>query len=152
MLVNHIARWDPVREMDELNKRLSGWLALSPRRPDGQQENITVAQWVPLVDISEDDAEYVIKAELPEIKKEAVRVIVENGVLTISGERAFEKEEGTKRYHRVERSYGSFARSFAVPEDADAARVQAEFKDGLLTVHLAKNEKTKPQSIEVKVA
>ena len=105
-----------------------------------------------MADISEDENEYVIKAELPELKKEEVKVTVENGVLTISGERKFEKEENKKKYHRVERAYGRFVRSFALPEDADASKVKAEFKDGMLTVHLPKSEKAKPKQIEVKIA
>jgi HSP20 family protein len=103
------------------------------------------------VDISEDDKEYVITAELPEVKKEEVKVTVENGVLTITGERRFEKEE-KKKYHRVERYYGSFARIFALPDDGDAAKVNAEFKDGVLKVHIAKSEAARPKQIEVKVS
>ena len=113
---------------------------------------MTVAQWSPLVDIAEDDQEYLIKAELPEVKKEDVKVTVENGTLTIAGERKFEKDEKNKKHHRVERSYGSFVRSFSVPDDADDSKVNAEFKDGLLKVRLMKSEKAKPKSIEVKVA
>jgi len=104
------------------------------------------------VDISEDDKEYLIKVELPEVKKEDVKVTAEEGTLTIMGERKFEKEEKGKKYHRVERSYGSFGRSFSFPDDASPEKVSAEFKDGMLTVHLAKTEKAKPQQIEVKVA
>jgi len=106
----------------------------------------------PLVDIAEDDKEYLIKAELPEVKKEDVKVAVQDDVLTITGERKFEKEEQGKKYHRVERAYGSFTRSFTLPEDADPAKVSAGFKDGILMVHLAKSEKAKPKSIEVKVS
>jgi HSP20 family protein len=112
---------------------------------------MTVPQWLPLVDITEDEKEYLIKAELPEVKKENVKVTVENGVLTISGERNFEKEERDKKYHRVERSYGRFTRSFGVPDDADDTKVSADFKDGLLTVRLTKSEKARPKSIEVKL-
>ena len=101
------------------------------------------------MDITEDDKEYIIKAELPEMKKEDVKVTVENGLLTIVGERKFEKEEN-KKYHRVECAYGRFARSFIVPDAVDADNVSAEFKDGVLKVHLPKSEKNKP--IEVKVA
>ena len=112
---------------------------------------MAVAEWAPLVDISEDDKEYVIKAELPEVKREDVKVTAEEGTLTISGERRFEKEEKGRKYHRVERSYGSFVRNFSLPDDASPAKVTAVFKDGVLTVHLAKTEKAKPQQIEVKV-
>ena len=119
---------------------------------EGQEEPIAVAEWAPVVDISEDDKEYLIKAELPEVKKEDVKVTAEEGTLTIMGERKFEKEVKGKKYHRVERAYGSFGRSFSLPDDASPAKVSAEFKDGVLTVHLAKTEKAKPQQIEVKVA
>ena len=112
---------------------------------------MTSADWAPLVDIAEDEKEYVIKAELPEVTKDDVKVSLQEGVLTITGERKFEKEEKGKKYHRVERAYGSFARSFSLPEDADATKVQAEFKDGVLKVHLPKSEKAKPKSVEVKV-
>ncbi len=110
-----------------------------------------VAQWAPLVDISEDEKEYLIKAELPEVKSENVNVSVHNDVLSITGERRYEKEEKDKKVHRVERAYGSFARTFTLPEDADAEHVTAESKDGLLKVHLPKTDKAKPQSIDVKV-
>lgn len=150
--MNTLTRWDPFKEMDELHRRLGSVFGLTPQRPASGKEDMTVAQWLPLVDITEDDKEYLIKAELPEVRKDEVKVTVENGVLTISGERKFEKEESNKRYHRVERAYGSFTRSFAVPDDADDARVGAEFKDGVLTVRLAKSEKARPKSIEVKVS
>src|SRR5438445_7792369 len=107
---------------------------------------------MPVADVTKDEKEYLIKAELPELKKEDVKVTVENGVLTISGERKFEKEEKKKKYHRVERGYGSFVRSFSLPDDADANKVKAEFKNGMLTIHLPKNEKAKPKQIEVNVA
>ena len=81
---------------------------------------------------------------MPELKKEDVKVTVENGVLMITGERKFEKEEKKRKYHRVERGYGTFMRSFTLPDDADANRVKAEFKNGVLTVHLPKSENARP--------
>ena len=152
--MNALTRWDPFKEMDDLQKRLNSIFGLAPGRPanGSKEETMTVAQWLPLVDITEDDKEYLIKAELPEVKKDEVKVTVESGVLTISGERRFEKEEKEKKYHRIERAYGSFTRSFSVPDDADDAKVSAEFKDGVLTVRLAKSEKARPKSVEVKVA
>jgi len=145
-------RWDPFKELEEMEKRLSTLLGRAPARTDGEKEAMTVAEWSPLVDITEDEKEYVIKAELPEMKKEDVKLTVENDVLTISGERKYEKEEKGKKYHRVERAYGSFVRSFTLPEDADGSNVSAEYKDGVLKVHLPKSEKAKPKAIEVKVA
>jgi HSP20 family protein len=118
---------------------------------NGGKEALTVAQWSPLVDITEDEKEYLIKAELPDMKKEDVRLTVENEVLAISGERKFEKEEKGRKYHRVERAYGSFVRSFSLPEDADGSKVSADFKDGMLQVHLPKSQKSKPKAIEIKV-
>jgi len=111
-----------------------------------------VAEWAPRVDISEDDKEWLVKADLPEMKKEDVKVTVENGVLTITGERKFEKEEKNKKFHRIERSYGNFYRSFTLPDGADPDKVSAGFKDGVLNVHLPKSEKAKPKAVEVKVA
>ena len=151
--VKELSEWNPFRELDEFNNRLSRFFgSTSPTRRSNGREDITVAEWAPLVDITEDEKEYLIKAELPEVKKNDVKVRVEDGVLYISGERNFEKEEKGKRYHRVERAYGSFTRSFALPEDADAQQVNAEFKEGVLSVHVAKDKNARPKSIEVKVA
>ena len=150
--MKELSEWDPFRELDEFNNRLSRIFGTTSNRPANGREDMTVAQWSPLVDISEDDKEYVIKAELPEVKKENVKVRVEDGVLYISGERKFEKEEKGKRYHRVERAYGSFTRSFSLPDDADLQRVNAEFKDGVLSVRVAKDQKAQPKAVEVKVA
>jgi HSP20 family protein len=151
--MNGITRWDPFKDLEDLHTRLDSLFGRAPtRRRDGEEEAMTVAQWAPLVDIIEDEKEYLIKADLPEVKKEDVKVTVQEGVLMITGERKVEKEEKNKRYHRVERSYGSFVRSFTLPDDADAGKVNAEFKDGLLKVHLTKSEKAKPKQVEVKVA
>ena len=149
-------KWNPFREMDDLHNRLNALLGRTfnrvPMRAENEaDESITLSAWAPLVDITEDEKEYLIKAELPEVRKEDLKVTVEDGVLTLSGERKFVKEEKNKRYHRVERAYGSFARSFTVPDDADPAKVHAEFKDGVLLVRLEKTEKAKPKTIEVKV-
>jgi HSP20 family protein len=151
--MSSITRWDPFRELDELQNRISTLFGRAPVRKEGEkQEALRVAEWAPLVDITEDDKEYTIKAELPDVKKDDLKISVQNDVLSISGERKYEKEEKNKKYHRVERAYGNFLRSFTVPEDADADRVSAEFKDGLLQIHLPKSEKVKPKTIEVKVS
>ncbi len=151
--MSSITRWDPFREMDELQNRISTLFGRAPVRREGEkQEALRVAEWAPLVDIIEDDKKYTIKVELSDVKKDDVKISVQNDVLSISGERKYEKEEKGKKYHRVERAYGSFSRSFTVPEDADADRVSADFKDGLLQVHLPKSEKVKPKTIEVKVS
>ena len=151
--MNALTRWDPFKEMEETHNRLAHLFGLSPARTgNGGQEAMTITQWAPSVDIIEDDKEWLVKADLPEVKKEDVKVTVENGVLTITGERKFEKEEKDKKYHRIERSYGNFFRSFTLPDAADGSKVSAEFKDGVLKVHLPKSEKTKPKAVEVKVA
>ena len=143
--------WNHARELEEVSDRLNRVLTGGAR---GRNENeaMTMADWIPLVDISETTAEYVIKAEIPEVKKEDVKVTLEHGVLTVQGIRRQEAEEKGKKYHRVERSYGSFVRSFSLPEVVDDAQVQAVFKDGILMLHLPKSEKAKPKAIEVKVA
>jgi HSP20 family protein len=145
-------QWDPFKELEEMEKRLSTWLRHPAVRRDSDKEALTVAEWSPLVDISEDEKEYLIKAEIPEMKKEDIKISVEDNVLSISGERKYEKDEKGKKYHRVERAYGSFLRSFTLPDDADGSKVGAEYKDGVLKVHLPKSEKAKPKTIEVKVA
>ena len=122
--MNALAKWNPFRELEEMQNRLSSLFGRTPLR-GLTEEPITLSEWTPLVDITEDEKEYLIKAELPEVKKEDVKVTVENGVLTMTGERKFEKEEKNKKYHRVERSYGSFMRSFSLPEAAAGSRIVA---------------------------
>jgi len=155
-LTRYENRWNPFRDFEDLHQRLNSLMGSTfgraSLRGDGEdKETLAVTEWAPLVDITEDDKEYLIKVDLPEVKKEDLKVTVEHGVLNITGERKFEKEEKGKKYHRVERAYGTFTRSFTLPEDSDGGKVDAGFKDGVLAVHLAKNEKAKPRSIEVKV-
>ena len=140
------------RELEHLQQHLATLFGRAPiRTPSDKEETLTVAKWAPLVDIIEHDREYLIKAELPEVKKDDVKVTVQDDVLTITGERTLEKEEAGRKYHRVERAYGRFARSFTLPEDADGNNVAAEFKDGVLKVHLPKSERAQTKSIEVKI-
>jgi len=151
--MNALKHWNQLKELEAFRAGLGSLLGGSPlHRLEGREEPVAVAEWSPLVDISEDDKEYLIKAELPAVKKEDVKVTAQEGTLTITGERKFEKEEKGKKYHRVERAYGTFGRSFSLPDDVSPAKVSAEFKDGLLTVHLVKDEKAKPQQVEVKVS
>lgn len=150
----NLIRYEPAgfpmfREMEETLDRLN---RLFGTRPNGTKENFVVTDWTPSVDIEENDAEYMIKAELPEVQKNDVNVTVENGILTLQGERKQEKEEKGKKFHRVERAYGTFLRTFTVPADADEAKVAAEFKDGMLRLHLPKTEKPRPKAIDVKVS
>lgn len=152
--MNALTRWNPFREMEEMQRRMSSLFDWSPLRRTSltpEEESITVSEWAPLVDIAEEDKEYLIKVELPEVQKDDVKVTVESGTLSISGERKAEKEEKGRKFHRVERFYGRFERSFSIPDDAQASNVKAEFKDGVLRVHLAKSEKARPKQIEVKV-
>jgi HSP20 family protein len=153
--MNGLIRWNPFREMEDLQRRMDSLFERSPFRRGhltADEENISVPEWAPLVDIAEDEKEYLIKVELPEVQKDDVNVTVEGGTLTIAGERKAEKEEKGHKLHRVERFYGRFERSFSIPDDAQAENVRAEFKDGVLRVHLAKSEKARPKQIEVKVS
>jgi HSP20 family protein len=148
-----LTRWDPFRELEEMNTRLNRIFGqpIEPRQTGAGKDAMMVFDWSPTVDISETPDEFEIKAELPEVKKEDVKVSVDQGVLRLEGERKQEKEEKGKKYHRVERSYGSFLRTFTLPDNVDDTKVRAEFKDGVLNVHLPKTEKAKPKSVEVKV-
>lgn len=147
-----MVRWDPFRELEEMSNRLNHAFGRPAAGHDGGTGNLTVAEWTPSVDVSETDAEYLIKADLPEIKKENVKVSLENGLLTIQGERTYEKDEKGRRYHRVERSYGRFVRSFTLPDSVDESKVRAEYKDGVLNLYVPKADKAKPKAIDVKVA
>ena len=146
-----LTTWNPFRELDEVQNRLGSFFGGTFPRFGNGNGGLKLADWSPQVDIVEDEKEYLIKADLPEMKKDEINVSVENGVLSVSGERKTEKEEKNKKFHRIERSYGRFERTFMVPEDADGAKVKAEFKDGVLQVHLPKNPVAKPKAIEVKV-
>ncbi len=151
--MNALKRWNRLKDLEAFQHGLESLLGRSlANRSEGQEELMAVAEWSPLVDISENDNEYLIKAELPDVKKEDVRVTAQEGTLTIMGERKFEKEEEGRRYHRVERAFGTFGRSFSLPDDASPAKVSAEFKNGVLIVHLVKDEKVKPQQVEVKIS
>ncbi len=147
---NELARWDPFRELEEVHNRLSSFFDSGLRNRD-REESILTTAWAPLVDISEDDKSYTIKVELPEMKREDIKVNVENGILTISGERVREKEENNRKYHRVERAYGSFVRNFTLPQNVDPSKVNASYRDGVLYVSIEKAVNARPQSIEVKV-
>ncbi|HYM22879.1 MAG TPA: Hsp20/alpha crystallin family protein [Vicinamibacterales bacterium] len=147
----NIVKWTPFRELEDISTRLNRFFNETPvRTTDGN--GFFFADWAPPVDIEETDKEYLIKAELPGIAKENVKVEMLDGVLTIEGERKTEREEKGKKVHKVERSYGKFVRQFALPNEVEAARIQAEFKDGMLNVHLPKTAAAKPKAIEVKVA
>jgi HSP20 family protein len=140
--------FDPFRPFEERFSRF--FEGFEPFRTSGE-ENWSLGAWSPACDIYETDNEIVVKADLPEVKKESVYVSIDNNLLTIRGERKFSEETKKENYHRVERSYGEFMRSFIIPSFVDANKVNAEFKDGVLRVTLAKREESKPKQIEVKI-
>ena len=139
-----LVRWNPVRELagmevDRLNRMFSDFYG------EGFDRG-----WLPPVDIYEtDDREVVIKAELPDMKREDIHLTFENNILTLRGERKFEGESRRENFHRVERSYGTFSRSFTLPNTVDAAHISATYKDGVLTVRLPQREDAKPKQISV---
>jgi len=145
-----LIKWSPLGELEDIQNRVNRFL--SGTLPARAEKGAFFADWTPPVDIEETDKEYLIKAELPDIKKDDVKVETLDGVLTIEGERKQEKEEKGKKFYRMERSYGKFVRQFALPTEVDATKIQAEFKGGMLFVHLPKTALAKPQAIEVKVA
>lgn len=149
--MNTLTTFNPFRELDEVQSRLSTFFGGFPIRFPTNGKVLTMPDWSPLVDITEDDHEYLFKADLPEMKKDDVKVTVENGILSISGERKTEKEEKKRKFHRLERFFGSFQRTFTVPEDADTTKIMAEFRDGVLHVRLPKMATAKPKPIEVKI-
>jgi HSP20 family protein len=150
--MNTLITWNQLREMDEAQNRLNRFVGgFSNRIGNGETHSLTVADWSPEVDISQDDHEYLLKADLPEMKKDDVRVSVEDGILCVSGERKIEKENQNIKFHRIERSFGNFRRSFTLPEDADGSKVTADFRDGVLKVHLPTTAIAKSKAIEVKV-
>jgi len=146
-----IVRWEPLRDLmttqrgfDRLFKE-----AFTPFFGEGEPSTRT---WAPPVDIYENENDIVLKAELPGIDPKDVEVRVEDNTLYLKGERKFEKEVKDESYHRIERSYGSFARSFSLPNSINAEKVKAEFKDGLLTLTLPKREEAKPKTIKIDVS
>jgi len=142
----NVTTWSPFRELEDILDRYSrlGGRELGEGRG-------ALAQWRPAANISETDSEYVIKAELPEVKREDVEVSVHDGVITIKGERRYEKSDDSEKQHRVESFYGSFARSFSLPADVDESGIRAESSDGVLSVHLPKTEAPQPRPIEIQV-
>ena len=150
-IMSILTTWNPTREIDTVRNRMDRLFGRS-LVPWFGQEPISASEWSPLVDVAEDDKEFIIKADLPEVRKEDVHVTVEDGTIRITGERKFEKEEKGRRYHRLERAYGTFERSFVLPEGAKTDKVKAEFKDGTLQVHLPKAPEIQTKAIEVPVA
>ena len=144
--MSSIDRWEPFRGSydTQLNRLFSDFFGRT-----GQDQNLT--PWAPSVDIYEAEHELVVKADLPDIKPEDLDIRVENNILTIRGERKFEKKVDEKHYLRVERSYGSFARSFSLASSVNTEAIKADYKDGVLTLSVPKREEAKPKQIKVNV-
>ncbi len=139
-----LVRWNPFGELDEIFARF-------PRGLLSREFAVEGAEWRPAANIAESDKEYTIRADLPEVKKDDIDVSVENGVLTISGERRYEKASDDEREHRRETFHGSFQRSFALPEDVDVENINADSKDGVLIVRLPKQVARKPEPVKIRV-
>ena len=147
----NLVKWDPLRELEDVSSSLSRIFGRFPNRTEPDRELLTMADWAPSVDISETDQAYSIKGEIPGVRKEDVKVTIEDGMVTMRGERKLEKEDHNQKFHRVERAYGSFVRSFRLPDDADESQAKAEFKDGMIAVTLPKSERAKTKAINVSI-
>jgi HSP20 family protein len=144
-----VIKWEPFRDVDDVFDR---FFADAFRRfPRQAAEGRPALDWAPLADVSETEGEYLIKAELPEVRKEDVNVTVLDGVLTLSGERKQEKRTDGEKLHRVERQYGAFVRRFALPENADEQAIRAESKDGVIVIHVPKHKVVQPQPRQIQV-
>jgi HSP20 family protein len=144
-----VGNWSPFREFEDLFNRYNRLFTRS--LPAGETQGAEVVQWRPVANIAETQGEYLIKAELPEVDKKDVEVSVNEGVITIRGERRYERTDDSEKQHRVESFYGNFSRSFTLPPDVDEDKIYAESKDGVLKVHLPKTEVRKPKAIEIQV-
>ena len=144
-----IVRWSPFRDLVGLQDEMNRLFDTFSKGNDTQ--NLLEGTWAPAVDIYETPNELVVKADLPDLKLEDIDVRVENQTLTIKGERRFEEDAAEKGYHRIERSYGSFVRNFAVPSTVDTEKVSADYKNGVLTITLPKKEAAKPKQVKVEV-
>ncbi len=142
-----ITRWNPFRELQQLQKRMDQiWDSSVPSGND----QLSHGDWYPSVDIFEKGNAVVIRAELPGMKKDDIDVSIENNILTLKGKREIEKEVNEADYHRIERSYGSFIRSFSLPKTVDADKVKASYNDGILELSLPKSKEAEPKKIEIK--
>ena len=146
-----LVNWSPLRELDDLFNQYGRLLGSRTGAPSATAGDGSGVEWRPVANISESSGEYVIRAELPEVQKKDVEVSVHEGVITIRGERRLENRSDDEKHHRIESFYGTFARSFTLPADVDDTKIQAESKDGVLTVRLPKTEARKPRPIEVQI-
>jgi len=146
----NLIRWnDPFRELAALQSRLNQAFDSTLARPARSEEELFTGTWAPPVDIMETKDKTILKAELPGFDESQIQIRFEDGVLSLEGERKFEKNDGDENYHRVERSYGRFVRSFTIPSNVDNEHISAAFDNGILTVELPKREETKPKAIKI---
>jgi HSP20 family protein len=144
-----VIKWEPFRDIDDMFERV--FADALPRWQRGASDERRVYAWAPAADVSETDAEYLIKAELPEVRTNDLNITVQEGVLTLAGERKEEKREENEKVHRVERFHGSFSRRFTLPEDADEQSIRAESNDGVLVIHIPKQKVALPQPRQIQV-
>ena len=145
-----ITRWDPFRELSALQNRVNSLFQDYGRT--GQDELTTTGSFAPAVDVYEDEHKITLKLEIPGVRQEDLDVRLENNTLTVRGERKFEKEEKEENFHRIERRYGSFARSFALPNMIDTENVNASYDSGVLKIELSKRADAKPKQIKVNIS
>jgi HSP20 family protein len=143
--------WDPLRDLSGIQDKMNQLFEDTFSRTRGRDESLAKGMWTPVVDIYETDDYVVVKAELPGVEKDQIGVEVKDGILSLHGERKFEKEVKEENYHRIERAYGSFHRSFSLPTSVEQNKISAKFKDGVLEVQLPKKAQTKPKQIKVDV-
>lgn len=146
-----IKKWDPFRDLLSLQERMNKLFEESLLQTGKERQDISIAGWSPAMDVMESDEEIVLKAELPGIELKDVEVLIKDNILTLRGERKFEKEEKKENYHRIERSYGVFQRSFTLPATVEQEKVKARMKDGVLEVRLPKTKEEKSKKIEIEV-
>jgi HSP20 family protein len=146
-----MVRWEPFRDLISLQDRMNRMFDESYRTRGSEEDWALGGTWAPAVDIFEREGQIVLKAELPGVDPKDVQIHVENNVLTLSGERKFDNEVKKESYHRVERSYGAFTRSFHLPNTVDVGNIKADYKDGVLNVALPKREEAKPKQITINV-
>ncbi len=150
-----LTRWNPTtditRDLDTMQKRMNRLFNDFFGGREGDGDELTLGSRLPAVDVVENDDAFVLEAELPGMKKDDIKISIANDVLSIRGEKKIEKEDKKKNYHRTERSYGSFSRTFPLPGNVKADKVDAEFNNGVLTVTIPKSEEAKPKQIDVKV-
>ncbi len=147
-----IMRWvDPFKELSAIHERMNQLFDETFLPSRGSEAAPAAAMWSPAIDIYEAGDDIVVKAEVPGIGKDEVAVEVKDGILTLSGERKFEKEDKEENYHRIERSYGTFVRSFALPSSVDPEKVQAALREGVLEVRIGKREQAKLRKVKVAI-